>query len=183
VCLLNDWSARDIQGFETVPLGPHLGKSFATSVSAWITPLAALDHAWRPPPPRDPDPPRHLRDDDLPSGLDLELTVSINGSIVSRPPFVTMYWTVPQLLAQLTSNGAPARPGDLLGSGTVSGPDPDQFGSLLELSWNGTKAIPVGSGTRTWLEDGDEVVLTASAPGSDGERLELGEVRGRIEPA
>ena len=144
VTLLNDWSARDIQGFETVPLGPHLGKSFATSVSAWITPLDALDRAWRPPPPRDRPAPRHLDDGDLPGGLDLELTVSINGAVVSRPPFATMYWTPGQLLAQLTSNGAPARTGDLLGSGTVSGPDRDQFGSLLELAWNGTDPVPVG---------------------------------------
>jgi fumarylacetoacetase len=181
--LLNDWSARDIQGFETAPLGPHQGKSFATSVSAWVTPLDALERAWRPPPPRDVAPPRHLDDCDLPGGLDLELTVSINGTVVSRPPFATMYWTAGQLLAQLTSNGAPARSGDLLGSGTVSGPDRDQFGSLLELSWNGTQPIRVGDGTRTWLEDGDEVLLTASAPANDGGRLDLGEVRGRVSPA
>jgi fumarylacetoacetase len=181
--LLNDWSARDIQGFETAPLGPHQGKSFATSVSAWITPLDALDRAWRPPPPRDLAPPRHLDDIDLPGGLDLELTVSINGTVVSRPPFATMYWTPAQLLAQLTCNGAPARTGDLFGSGTVSGPDRDQFGSLLELTWNGTEPIPVGKGTRTWLQDGDEVVLAASAPANDGGRLVLGEVRGRVSPA
>jgi fumarylacetoacetase len=183
VSLLNDWSARDIQAFETVPLGPHLGKSFATSVSAWITPLDALERAWRPPPPRDPEPPRHLDDLDLPGGLDLDLTVSINGTVVSRPPFVTMYWTPAQLLAHLTSNGAHARTGDLFGSGTVSGPDPDQFGSMLELGWNGTRPVVVGGGTRTWLEDGDEVVITAVAPGNDGGRIELGEVRGRIIPA
>jgi fumarylacetoacetase len=181
--LLNDWSARDIQGFEMVPLGPHLGKSFATSVSAWITPLDALERAWRPPPSRDVPPPRHLDDRDLPGGLDLELTVSINGVVVSRPPFATMYWTAGQLLAQLTSNGASARTGDLLGSGTVSGPDRDQFGSLLELAWNGTDPLPVGESVRAWLEDGDEVVITASAPANRGGRLELGEVRGRISPA
>ncbi len=183
VVLLNDWSARDIQGFESAPLGPHQGKSFATSVSAWITPLVALERAWRPPPARDIAPLRHLDDGDLPGGLDLELTVSINGEPVSRPPFATMYWTPGQLLAQLTANGAAARSGDLLGSGTVSGPDRDQFGSLLELSWNGTEPVPVGTSSRTWLEDGDEVLLTASAPANDGGRLELGEVRGRISPA
>ncbi len=181
--LLNDWSARDIQGFETVPLGPHLGKSFATSVSAWITPLGALERAWRPPPPRDVAPPRHLDDGDLPGGLDLDLTVSINGAVVSRPPFATMYWTPGQLLAQLTSNGASARTGDLLGSGTVSGPDHDQFGSLLELAWNGSDPVPVGDSARAWLEDGDEVVITASAPANGGGRLEVGEVRGRVAPA
>lgn len=183
VSLLNDWSARDIQGFETVPLGPHLGKSFATSVSAWITPLDALERAWCPPPRRDVDPPRHLDDDALPFGLDLELSVSINGHVVSRPPFASMYWTPAQLLAQLTSNGAPARPGDLFASGTVSGADPDQWGSLLELGWAGTRPIRVGDGTRSWLEDGDEVVITGCAPGVDGGRIELGEVRGRVVPA
>ena len=183
VVLLNDWSARDIQGFESAPLGPHQGKSFATSVSAWITPLVALERAWRPAPARDIAPLRHLDDGDLPGGLDLELTVSINGEPVSRPPFATMYWTPGQLLAQLTANGAAARSGDLLGSGTVSGPDRDQFGSLLELSWNGTEPVPVGTSSRIWLEDGDEVLLTASAPANDGGRLELGEVRGRISPA
>jgi fumarylacetoacetase len=183
VSLLNDWSARDIQRFETVPLGPMLGKSFATSVSAWVTPLAALERAWCPPPAREPDPPRHLDDSRQPSGLDLELTVSINGVAVSSPPFASMYWTAPQLLAHLTSNGAHARPGDLFASGTVSGPEPDQFGSLLELGWNGSRPVPVGAETRTWLEDGDEVLLTATAPGTGGGRIELGEVRGRIVPA
>lgn len=183
VCLLNDWSARDIQGFETVPLGPHLGKSFATSVAAWITPLDALDRAWCPPPPRSVDPPRHLDDRDLPSGLDLELSVSINGTVVSRPPFASMYWTPAQLVAQLTSNGARLRPGDLLGSGTVSGPDPDQFGSLLELAWNGERPIRVGDDRRSWLADGDEVVLAADAAGNAGGRIALGEVRGTVHPA
>jgi fumarylacetoacetase len=180
ISLVNDWSARDIQRFETVPLGPFLGKSFATSVSAWITPLAALESAWRPPPRRDVQPPPHLDDGDLPHSLDLELTVSVNGAVLSRPPFATMYWTAAQMLAHLTSNGAHARPGDLFASGTVSGPDPDQYGSLLELAWNGTRPLLVGSGTRTWLEDGDEVVIGATAPGNSGGRIELGEVRGRI---
>ncbi|HEY2299528.1 MAG TPA: fumarylacetoacetate hydrolase family protein, partial [Jatrophihabitans sp.] len=180
--LLNDWSARDIQAFETVPLGPHQGKSFATSVAAWITPLDALERAWRPPPQRDVEPPRHLDDRDLPGGLDLELTVSVNGVVVSRPPFDTMYWTPAQMLAHLTANGAPLRSGDLFGSGTVSGPDAYQFGSLLELAWGGTRAIRLGSQTRSWLEDGDEVVITAAAPGNAGGWIELGEVRGRIVP-
>lgn len=181
--LLNDWSARDVQRFETVPLGPHLGKSFATSVSAWLTPLDALERAWVPPPPRSIEPPGHLDDTDLPGGLDLELSVSINASVVSRPPFASMYWTAGQLVAHLTSNGAHLRPGDLLGSGTVSGPDPDQFGSLLELAWNGERPIRVGDGRRAWLEDGDEVVIAASAAGNAGGRIALGEVRGAIRPA
>jgi fumarylacetoacetase len=180
LALLNDWSARDIQAFETVPLGPFLGKSFATSISAWITPLAALDAARVGAPPRSPAPAPHLDDSAAPNGLDLNLTVSVNGAEVSRPPFATMYWTGPQLLAHLTSNGTLLRPGDVLGSGTVSGPDPGQWGSLLELSWNGTRPVAVGAQTRTWLEDGDEVTLSATAPAPDGGRIALGEVRGRI---
>ncbi len=180
LCLLNDWSARDIQAFETVPLGPFLGKSFATSVSAWVTPLAALDAAWVAAPTRDPAPAAHLDDSAAPSGLDLTLSVSLNDAVLSRPPFATMYWSPPQLLAHLTSNGTALRAGDLLGSGTVSGPEPGQWGSLLELSWNGNRGVPLDGDARTWLEDGDEVTLTGSAPAPDGGRIELGEVRGRV---
>ncbi len=121
-CLVNDWSARDIQSFETVPLGPFLGKAFATSVSPWVVPLAALGDARVAPPPRDPAPLPYLRDDADPWGLDLNLTVRINGNLVSEPPFATMYWTPAQMLAHLTCGGAPLRTGDLYASGTVSGP-------------------------------------------------------------
>jgi fumarylacetoacetase len=187
VCLLNDWSARDIQAWEYVPLGPFLGKSFATSVSEWITPLAALGDAWIAPPPRDPSPQPYLDDSGSPAALDLTLEIAINGSVVSRPPFATMYWTADQMLAHLTVNGASLRAGDLFASGTVSGPEPDQRGSLLELSWNGATPIRLADGTeRCFLNDGDEVVITASAPTSaeaTGGRIHLGEVRGRIEPA
>ncbi|MDT4983270.1 MAG: fumarylacetoacetase [Pseudonocardiales bacterium] len=183
VCLLNDWSARDIQAWEYVPLGPFLGKSFATSISPWITPLAALDGAWVQPPARDPRPMPYLDDSARPSGLDLDLAVSLNGAVISRPPFATMYWTPAQMLAHLTVNGASLRTGDLFASGTVSGPDRMQRGSLLELSWNGTEPLTLPDGTeRTFLEDGDEVVITASVPTRRG-RIGLGEVRGRIGPA
>jgi fumarylacetoacetase len=183
VCLLNDWSARDIQAWEYVPLGPFLGKSFATSISPWITPLAALDGAWVQPPARDPRPMPYLDDSGQPSGLDLDLAVSLNGAVISRPPFATMYWTPAQMLAHLTVNGASLRTGDLFASGTVSGPDRMQRGSLLELSWNGTEPLTLPDGTeRTFLEDGDEVVITASVPTRRG-RIGLGEVRGRIGPA
>ena len=183
VCLLNDWSARDIQAWEYVPLGPFLGKSFATSVSPWITPLAALDDAWIESPARDPRPLPYLDDSARPSGLDLDLEVSLNGAVISRPPFATMYWTPAQMLAHLTVNGASLRTGDLFASGTVSGPDRSQRGSLLELSWNGTEPLTLPDGTRrTFLEDGDEVVITASARAPHG-RIGLGEVRGRIGPA
>jgi fumarylacetoacetase len=183
VCLVNDWSARDLQAWEYVPLGPFLGKSFATSVSPWIMPLAALEHARVAPPPRDVELLPYLADT-APWGLDLELEVRLNGQVIARPPYRTMYWTPAQMLAHMTVNGASIRPGDLFASGTVSGPRKDQRGSLIELSWGGQEplALPDGS-IRCFLADGDEVTVTASAPGPDGTRIGLGEVTGRILPA
>jgi fumarylacetoacetase len=183
VCLVNDWSARDIQAFETVPLGPFLGKAFATSVSPWVVPLDALRPARVAHPPQDPAPPPYLRDDAGLWGLDLGLTVRINGSLVSEPPFATMYWTPAQLLAHLTCGGAPVRTGDLYASGTVSGPERNQLGCLLELTRGGAEPLDLPDGTRrTFLEDGDEVAISAAAPGPAGERISLGEVRGRVIP-
>lgn len=180
VVLLNDWSARDIQAFEYQPLGPFLGKSFATSVSAWVTPLAALDAARVPPPPQDPAPLPHLADP-RPWSLDLALEVELGGEVVSRPPFAGMYWTPGQQLAHLTSNGAALRTGDLFASGTVSGPARDERGSLLELSWGGREPVRLASGRElTFLEDGDTVVLRAWATGADGVRIGLGEVSGQV---
>jgi fumarylacetoacetase len=177
LCLLNDWSARDIQAFETVPLGPFLGKSFATSVAGWITPLAALEDVRRPAPAHEPPPAGHLTDTGR-HALDLELEIRINGMPVSRPRFADMYWTYAQMLAHLTSNGAAVRTGDLFASGTVSGPAREQRGCLLELTWNGTDPLMVGDRARGWLEDGDEVTIGARA----GD-VTLGEVTGRISPA
>jgi fumarylacetoacetase len=185
VCLVNDWSARDLQAWEYVPLGPFLGKSFATSVSPWIVPLAALEYARVAPPPRDKPLLPYLADDPAqPWGLDLALEVRLNGHLVASPPYATMYWTAAQMLAHMTVNGASVRPGDLFASGTVSGPRAEQRGSLIELSWGGRDplALPDGS-TRTFLEDGDEVTITATAPGPDGARIGFGEVTGRILPA
>jgi len=180
-CLVNDWSARDIQAFETVPLGPFLGKAFATSVSPWVVPLDALRAARTAPPPRDLVPPPYLRDRKDPWGLNLSLAVRINGCLVSRPPFATMYWTPAQMLAHLTSGCAPVRTGDLFASGTVSGPGRDQLGCLLELTRDGAEPITLADGTqRAFLEDGDDVVISATAPGPDGAVLSLGEVRGRV---
>jgi fumarylacetoacetase len=180
-CLVNDWSARDIQAFETVPLGPFLGKAFATSVSPWIVPLDALRAASTAPPPRDLVPPPYLRDGAGTQGLDLSLEVRINGGLGSRPPFASMYWTPAQLLAHLTCGGAPVRTGDLFASGTVSGPGPDQLGCLLELTRNGAEPVTLADGSRrAFLEDGDEVVISATAPGPGGEVIGFGEVRGRV---
>ncbi|MFF5299143.1 fumarylacetoacetase [Streptomyces sp. NPDC013161] len=183
LCLLNDWSARDIQAWEYVPLGPFLGKSFATSVSAWITPLDALEESRATPPERTHDLLPYLDDSaEEPGGYDLRITVAINGHPVSEPPFSTMYWTAAQQLAQMTANGASLRTGDLYGSGTVSGPTERERGSLLELTWNGRDALELPDGKRTFLEDGDVVTLSAWAPGADGTRVGLGEVTGRIVP-
>ncbi len=184
VCLVNDWSARDLQAWEYVPLGPFLGKSFLTSVSPWVVPLAALEAARVPPPERDVPLLPYLDDANQPWALDITLEVRINGHLVSRPPFRDMYWTAAQQLAHLTSNGASLRTGDLYASGTVSGRDREQWGSLLELSWNGTDPVRLADGSaRTFLDDGDEVTITASAPGPGGSRIGFGEVTGRVLPA
>ena len=180
---LNDWSARDIQAWEYVPLGPFLGKSFATSISAWVTPLAALDAAWTELPGQDdPQVLDYLRVDG-PAGLDIEVEVVLDGEVVARPPYRTMYWSPAQMLAHTTVNGASVRTGDLWGSGTVSGPGRDERGSLLELCWGGKEPFTAGGRQRTFLEDGDEVTLRYTAPGTGGGRISLGEVTGRILPA
>ena len=180
---LNDWSARDIQAWEYVPLGPFLGKSFATSISPWVTPLAALDAAWVDLPEQDPVPLPYLGPGAT-RGLDIAVEIELNGEVVSRPPYRTMYWSPAQMLAHLTVNGASLRTGDLFASGTISGPEPGQRGSFLELSWGGKEPFTTGDGTRhTFLEDGDEVVLRYSAPGTGGGRITMGEVAGRVERA
>lgn len=181
--LVNDWSARDIQAWEYQPLGPFLGKSFMTSISPWVVPVAALEAARVPQPPQDPEPLPYLRCDE-PWGLDVTLEVALNGQVVSRPPFAGMYWTAPQQLAHTTVNGASLRTGDLLASGTVSGPERAQRGSLIELTWNGAEPIELSDGTkRAFLEDGDTVTITATAPGPDITRIGFGEVTGTVLPA
>ncbi|KUL26684.1 fumarylacetoacetase [Actinoplanes awajinensis] len=181
VCLVNDWSARDLQAWEYVPLGPFLGKSFLTSVSPWVVPLAALATARVAAPARDVALLPYLEDAGEPWGLDLSLEVRLNGAVVSRPPFGRMYWTAAQQLAHMTVNGASLRTGDLFASGTVSGPEPDQRGSLIELSWNGAEPLKLPDGsTRSFLENGDQVTITAFAPAADGTRISFGEVTGRV---
>ncbi len=187
VVLLNDWSARDIQAWEYVPLGPFLAKSFATSVSAWVTPLEALTAARIAPPAQDPAPLPYLIDAD-PWALDLSLSLELSrgdaSAVISRPPFAQMYWTPGQQLAHLTVNGASLRTGDLFASGTVSGPGIDQRGSLLELSWGGREPLTVeGLGEVNFLEDGDTVTIRGEALATDGSRLSLGHVVGTIRPA
>jgi fumarylacetoacetase len=176
LCLLNDWSARDIQRFETRPLGPFLGKSFATSISAWITPLAALD-GLRVAPQQDPVPLAHLRETDPPHGLRLDLEVRLNDTVLSRPDFGGMYWSYAQMLAHLTSNGSSVRTGDVLASGTVSGPD--DVGCLLELTRDGVEPVALLNGSvRGWLADGDQVRISGSAGA-----LSLGDVVGQVATA
>ncbi|SCF30861.1 fumarylacetoacetate hydrolase [Micromonospora matsumotoense] len=179
VVLVNDWSARDIQAWEYQPLGPFLGKSFATSVSAWVTPLDALADAFVPAPQQDPPVQDYLRQTPH-LGLDLRLSVEWNGEQVTAPPFAGMYWTPAQQLAHLTVNGASLRTGDLYASGTVSGPERGQVGSFLELTWGGAEPVTIGGDTRTFLADGDTVTLRATAPGPDGTTVALGEVTGQI---
>jgi fumarylacetoacetase len=163
VVLVNDWSARDVQRVEYEPLGPFLGKSFATSMSAWITPLEALHAARVAPPPRDPAPAPYLRSKSA-WLLDVALEIELGGEVVSRPPARGLYWTPAQMLAHLTVNGATLTAGDLVATGTISGREPGTEGSLAERYGGGR-----------WLEDGDEVVLRGRAG-----NVELGEVRGRI---
>jgi fumarylacetoacetase len=178
VVLVNDWSARDIQAWEYQPLGPFLGKSFATSVGAWITPLALLEDRFVPGPVQEPEPLPYLRVDGA-WGLDVDLEVEVDGTVVSRANARGLYWTMPQQLAHATVNGAALSTGDLFASGTISGSEQGSQGSLIELTANGAHPIGLADGsTREFLEDGDEVVLRGRA----GE-LELAEVRGTILPA
>jgi fumarylacetoacetase len=192
VALLNDWSARDIQAFEYQPLGPFLGKSFATSLAGWITPLAALAPFRRPGPPQHPPPAPHLQTAE-PWAVDLQLEVHVQSATMRAtavPParvtatgFADLYWTIAQQFAHLTANGASVRPGDLFGSGTVSGPTPGSEGSLIELTRRGERPLRLPDGTpRGFLADGDVVVLSATA-GDGPDRIQLGEVRGEVLPA
>jgi fumarylacetoacetase len=190
VVLVNDWSARDIQAWEYQPLGPFLGKSFATSIAAWVTPLDALVGCRVDGPPQDPPPLDYLALSE-PWGLDLDLAVELapvgtpdgaGSQVISSTGFDGLYWRFPQQIAHMTVNGAHLRTGDLLASGTVSGPTRGSEGSLIELTRNGAEPLDIAGVPRTFLEDGDEVVLTGRADVGDGVTLALGEVRGRILP-
>lgn len=199
LCLVNDWSARDLQQWEYQPLGPFLGKNFATTVSPWVVTLEALA-PFRVPPferaPSDPQPLPYLdgRDYRARGGVDVHLEVwilteqmraqGLEAHRLSRSNLRDLYWTVSQLLTHHTSNGCNLRPGDLLASGTVSGPDRDARGCLLELAWRGSEPVQLPSGEiRRFLEDGDEIVLKGYCERSGFARIGFGECRGRIAPA
>ncbi len=192
VCLLNDWSARDIQSWESQPLGPFLAKNFATSISPWIVTLDALDPFRAPAPSRpigDPQPLPHLQaagNGAFRINLEVWLRSAKMESFtrVSQSDFASLYWTLGQMIAHHTSNGCPLRPGDLIGSGTVSGPEKQNQGCLLELTRRGADplALPAGE-TRAFLENGDEVILRGWCEASGFRRIGLGECRGLILPA
>lgn len=188
MALVNDWSARDIQRWEYVPLGPFLGKNFATSVSPWIVPLEALEPFRCDGPAQSPQPLSYLGSN-VHRGFDIELEVSLTTSamperyVLSRSNFRHLYWSMTQQLAHHTCNGCNIRPGDLLASGTISGPTPDSLGSMLELAWKGEKPVALPNGEeRRMLEDGDTVIMSGFAQGN-GYRIGFGEVLGEIQSA
>ncbi len=191
--LVNDWSARDIQALEAQPLGPFLGKSFATSVSPWIVTLDALEPYRVAAPAQDPAPPPYLTAPAR-SAYDIRLEVSIQSQwmrVNDIPPaslthnrLADQYWTFPQMLAHATVNGAAIRPGDLFASGTVSGADPGTEGCLMELAVNGERPVALPDGTtRSFLEDGDAVTITGWAGGDGRPLLCVGEVTGQVRAA
>jgi fumarylacetoacetase len=186
--LLNDWSARDIQQWEYVPLGPFQAKAFATSISPWIVTREALEPFRMQGPVQDPAPLPYLRQAQ-PNNYDLELEVALRaaalnaGVNICRTNFKYMYWSSVQQLVHHASSGCAMKVGDLLGSGTISGPDKHQRGSLLEISWNGAEPVELAGGVRrTFLEDGDSLVMRGWCQGA-GYRVGFGEVEGTILPA
>jgi len=176
--LLNDWSARDIQAWEYQPLGPFQGKAFATSISPWIVTKAALEGFRRPAPAHDMPYLQEVGD-----GLfDIVLSVHLGGERISQTNACELHYSAAQQLAHHSLSGCPMRVGDLLGSGTISGALPDAFGSLMELSWNGEKPLMLASGERTFIEDGDQLILKGHARGA-GFRIGFGTCEGTILPA
>ncbi len=183
--LVNDWSARDFQRWEYQPLGPFLAKSFATSASPWVVSLDALE-PFRVAGVQEPPPLPHLAGR-RPSNFDIELEVALKTPRMSQPETIArsnvkfLYWSFAQQLAHQTSNGTRVEPGELYGSGTISGPDPGSFGSLLEASWRGSRPVVLSETgeKRTFLEDGDEVIFTGYAQGI-GYRIGFGELRGQV---
>ena len=185
--LFNDWSARDIQKWEYVPLGPFLAKNFASSISSWIVSLDALQPFCVDTPNQDPEVLDYLKFEGKKS-YDIHLQVAITPesseeTIVCNSNFKYMYWNMAQQLAHHTVNGCNVRGGDLLGSGTISGPTPDSYGSMLELAWKGTKPIPMADGTeRKFIQDGDTVTMRGFCK-NDKIRLGFGEVTSKLLPS
>jgi fumarylacetoacetase len=189
VVLVNDWSARDMQRWEYVPLGPFLAKSFATSISPYVVTLDALEPFRIQGQSQDPEPFPHLRNP-KPSHYDITLEVSLQTQRMTKPQMICrsnakhLYWSFVQQLAHQTSNGTPIELGDLYASGTISGTEEDSYGSMLELCWKGTKPLTMHETgeTRTWLQDGDTLILSGYCQG-DGYRVGFGECRGTVLPA
>src|SRR6266566_1183921 len=186
--LMNDWSARDIQAWEYQPLGPFLAKNFCTSISPWVVTLEALEPFRKPLPHQDPEPLPYLRQkDDFTFDIHLEAHLQTSAmkapQIITRTNFQNLYWSVAQQLAHHTVNGCNLKPGDLLASGTISGPTEESRGCMLELTWRGANPLKLPNGeTRKWLEDGDTLKITGWCNG-DGYRIGFGEVSGKILPA
>jgi len=198
-CLLNDWSARDFQAWEYQPLGPFLAKNFMSTISPWVVTAEAMAPFWIAQPPRpegDPQPLPYLwnKADQQRGALSIELSVFLSTAKMradggeplnlSQGPAVNMYWTVAQILAHHTVNGCNLRPGDLLGTGTISAPTREGFGSLMEISQGGQRRFDLGNGeTRGFLEDGDEVLFSARAHAPDRVSIGFGPCRGVVVPA
>ena len=192
VCLLNDWSARDIQSWEYQPLGPFLAKNFATSISPWVITKDALEPFRCAAPPRPEGDPRPLPHLHAPGDTAFQITLEVwlrtavmsDAIRISHGDFSSMYWTLAQMVAHHSSNGCPLRAGDLIGSGTVSGPEKENRGCLLEMTWRGSEPLALPNGeVRRFLEDGDEVILRGICEAPGFRRIGLGECRGIILPA
>jgi fumarylacetoacetase len=186
--LVNDWSARDIQKWEYQPLGPFLAKNFATSVSPWVVTMDALSPFRTAGPLHEPEPLSYLKCQKELS-YDIQLQVLLRTEKLGQPEricksnFKYMYWNIAQQLAHHTVTGCNVQPGDLMASGTISGPTPDSYGSMLELAWRGTKPIKLSNNEdRKFLQDGDTVTMTGWCQG-DGYKIGFGEVMGKVLPA
>ncbi|MFC5589042.1 fumarylacetoacetase [Sporosarcina soli] len=186
--LVNDWSARDIQAWEYQPLGPFLAKNFATSISPWVVPLEALEPFRVTGPVQDPQPLAYLRQPEA-NTFNIHLEAYLKGekqhtpTRISSTNYRSLYWSAAQMVAHHTIGGCDLNPGDLLGTGTISGQEKEERGSLLEITWRGTEPVQLGKDEqREWIEDGDELTITGWCQG-DGYRVGFGEVTGTIEPA
>ena len=187
--LLNDWSARDIQKWEYVPLGPFNAKTFASQVSPWIVTMDALAPFSTACPTQEPKPLAYLNEKDSDNSFDINLSVELlpenaeTATVICETNFKYMYWSMAQQLTHHTITGCKVEVGDMMGSGTISGPTPDSYGSMLEIAWNATKPVTLEGGeSRTFIEDGDTVIMKGYSE-KDGVRVGFGEVRGKVLPA